>query len=445
MRKVHITGVVIVLVAVLVIGCREKPEPGKKGPDAPGRKVARMPQPPDGMTVLSCASSGPGKQAFFFIDLKPVTNRGFKVFYDKILAHMPKAWEQGDYPAEEADQAVVVPSLEAAADYAAWAGKRLPTVEEWAAAEEIVGRKTYPYADAAAGSFMIYCALDADKQVGPVKQRDVVAEYVAVMKNKVLKAAERVVALEAQYRAATARLNPADMRKRFSELGKLHSDADELEVNVQGLQKMSKVIEDILIEKAQLIGAHAAKITGDAMVQKEKKYVEYLSDQQSGCEKAAKVLESRAEKLSKETERLSNALNQRFKNIGAPVATPKVPDPLPEDMANLIGIEYSLLEAEKKLESRLNEVEKVSDMLAALEKEQGTVAEETAKLKAQMKAITGSIEKEKEKLTRASKFIGKEFIEEDLLLRSAERLVRLSGKLGSLMKKEDRLKKMHGN
>jgi len=76
----------------------------------------------------------------FWIDRYPVTNAEFKAFVDatgyqpehpaKFLAH----WKGAAPPAELADHPVVYVSYGDATAYADWAGKRLPTEEEWQAA-----------------------------------------------------------------------------------------------------------------------------------------------------------------------------------------------------------------------------------------------------------------------------------------------------------------------
>lgn len=73
----------------------------------------------------------------YAIDKTPVTNAEFKVFMDaskyKPLhgENFLKHWINGAPPAALADHPVVYVSLDDARAYAAWAGKRLPTEEEW--------------------------------------------------------------------------------------------------------------------------------------------------------------------------------------------------------------------------------------------------------------------------------------------------------------------------
>ena len=59
-----------------------------------------------------------------------------------------KLWDETDYPTEKADHPVVYVSWHAAAAYAEWTEKRLPTENEWekAARGKLLGKK-YPWGD----------------------------------------------------------------------------------------------------------------------------------------------------------------------------------------------------------------------------------------------------------------------------------------------------------
>jgi len=96
----------------------------------------------------------------FWIDRTPVTQAQYKQFIDANPDHSvpyineggarPYNWDRQTrtYPADKADHPVVLVSWHDAQAYAQWAGKRLPTEEEWEkAARGIDGRK-YPWGDA---------------------------------------------------------------------------------------------------------------------------------------------------------------------------------------------------------------------------------------------------------------------------------------------------------
>jgi len=67
----------------------------------------------------------------FFLDRTEVTNAQYQKFIDETNHLAPRAWRGGLYPLGQADLPVTDVTWEDARDYAKWAGKRLPTEEEW--------------------------------------------------------------------------------------------------------------------------------------------------------------------------------------------------------------------------------------------------------------------------------------------------------------------------
>ena len=67
----------------------------------------------------------------FYIDLYEVTNRAYAYFISATGYKAPAHWKKGIVPPGEEEHPVVEVSFEDAARFAAWAGKRLSTEEEW--------------------------------------------------------------------------------------------------------------------------------------------------------------------------------------------------------------------------------------------------------------------------------------------------------------------------
>jgi formylglycine-generating enzyme required for sulfatase activity len=69
----------------------------------------------------------------FWIDRYPVTNAQYLAFVEATGPARPSWWGRwgGVFPAEYADHPVAGVSGQEAAAYSAWAGKRLPSAEEW--------------------------------------------------------------------------------------------------------------------------------------------------------------------------------------------------------------------------------------------------------------------------------------------------------------------------
>jgi hypothetical protein len=86
--------------------------------------------------------------AGFFMDRYPVTNEAYEVFLqDNPDLEPPPSWRGHSAPQSLRDHPVVGVSWEDARAYAAWAGKRLPTADEWQRAAGGQQGRRYPWGD----------------------------------------------------------------------------------------------------------------------------------------------------------------------------------------------------------------------------------------------------------------------------------------------------------
>ena len=87
----------------------------------------------------------------YAIDLTPVTNAQFREFLrasgykPKHPENFLKHWNNGVPPEGKDDHPVVYVDISDARAYAKWAGKRLPTEEEWHYAAQGSDRRRYPW------------------------------------------------------------------------------------------------------------------------------------------------------------------------------------------------------------------------------------------------------------------------------------------------------------
>jgi formylglycine-generating enzyme required for sulfatase activity len=83
----------------------------------------------------------------FYIDKYPVTNAEYKAFVDATGHPDPAHWRDRTWPAGKENHPVVEVNWKSAAAYAEWAGKRLPTDEEWEKAARGTDGRTWPWGD----------------------------------------------------------------------------------------------------------------------------------------------------------------------------------------------------------------------------------------------------------------------------------------------------------
>ena len=81
----------------------------------------------------------------FFIDRTEVTNAAYKKFVGATGHKAPSNWTGGNSPDRRDNFPVTGVTWQDAADYAAWAGKRLPTEAEWEAAARGADGRIYPW------------------------------------------------------------------------------------------------------------------------------------------------------------------------------------------------------------------------------------------------------------------------------------------------------------
>ena len=90
----------------------------------------------------------------YALDLTPVTNAQYAEFLTRSgykprdASNFLKHWRNGSMPAGKEDHPVVHVDLDDARAYAAWAGKRLPTEEEWQFAAQGPRLLRYPWGNA---------------------------------------------------------------------------------------------------------------------------------------------------------------------------------------------------------------------------------------------------------------------------------------------------------
>lgn len=87
----------------------------------------------------------------FYIDAHEITQGQYKKFVDDAHHPPPVDWENGTFPPGQESSPVHSVSWSDARAYAGWAGKRLPTEEEWEKAARGGDLRAFPWGDEANG------------------------------------------------------------------------------------------------------------------------------------------------------------------------------------------------------------------------------------------------------------------------------------------------------
>lgn len=108
-----------------------------------GRSMARV----DGSVFLSGPGNEPTWLPTFYIDVYPVTNDEYARFVAATGHTPPQDWEDGRPAEGRGDHPVVFVTWNDAAAYAEWAGKSLPTSQQWEKAARGTRGTVYPWGD----------------------------------------------------------------------------------------------------------------------------------------------------------------------------------------------------------------------------------------------------------------------------------------------------------
>lgn len=101
----------------------------------------------EGSVFMSGPSNEPVWVPAYYIDVYPVTNAQYARFLEATGREAPQRWEDGKFPAGLDDHPVVFVTWRDAAAYAEWAGKSLPTSQQWEKAARGTRGTVYPWGD----------------------------------------------------------------------------------------------------------------------------------------------------------------------------------------------------------------------------------------------------------------------------------------------------------
>jgi formylglycine-generating enzyme required for sulfatase activity len=101
----------------------------------------------DGSVFLSGPSNEPVWLPAYYIDVHPVSNADYARFVAATDHAAPQHWVDGEFPKEIANHPVVFVTWNDATAYAEWAGKELPSGQQWEKAARGTRGNVYPWGD----------------------------------------------------------------------------------------------------------------------------------------------------------------------------------------------------------------------------------------------------------------------------------------------------------
>jgi formylglycine-generating enzyme required for sulfatase activity len=139
----------------------DQPSGGNPTASGPSIKTAENPKAPAAMVYVKAGTFTMGRNGddeyerpahqvtlkHFFIDIYEVTNEEYAKFVRAKKYRPPPTWPRGGYPPGNAHKPVTGVTWDDASAYAQWAGKRLPTEEEWEYAARGTDARLYPWGD----------------------------------------------------------------------------------------------------------------------------------------------------------------------------------------------------------------------------------------------------------------------------------------------------------
>jgi eukaryotic-like serine/threonine-protein kinase len=159
-RKLMIAAIAVILCAAVAVGylvLSKKAKPKEPVASTAQPAIPQLPSrlalPTGDMVLVPAGSFLYGKERTptvipaFYVDLTEVSNSAYEAFCKATGHPLP-----GNFPKDKADYPIVDINIGEAKQFAAWAGKRLPTSQEWEKAARGTDGRTFPWGEEADAS-----------------------------------------------------------------------------------------------------------------------------------------------------------------------------------------------------------------------------------------------------------------------------------------------------
>lgn len=437
--RIRMLALLLMATAVFLAGCGEKKDKDKgKAQKGEPEKVETM-KAPDGMKAVKLIDPSTLQETVVFIDAEPVKNRDFKPFYEVTLACEPVGWRAGSYPEDKAQEPVLVIGADAARDFAAWSGKRLPAAAEWQAATEVVGAQPYPYAGTATEGFKIFCVLDAKAEAKPTekKRAEITKKYTDIWQTKVRGARKTRSALATEIAQAGKGFDGKAFGAKLAAFNQLMEKHAQIVGQATGYAALSDDLNKLRAAKALIVNAVVSDAGADQIETAKKAYTQALQKKLKEFDARCKAYEDQLKKLSHDVAALTKRCDAAIVQTSFVFKPTDVPEPLPDkvdELAKLLAAVDNDMESGRKI---LADVRNAKAIAASIDKQTKELGDEMTKLKPEVEKSKKAVADETAKLAGLSKApqIKTEFPDEARLMKSAETLIQDAIELATMQKK----------
>ncbi len=419
---------VAICLAVLVLGCKKK-EPEKESPPV----VTRIPlKVPAGMVQLSEGAS-------VFIDQKPVAIGEYVACLEATAQPVADKWQRIEPGTLAATAPVLGLTRRQAEWYATYVLKRVPTRQEWEQAAMAVGSRPYPWSenaaeDAAGGEILLIRdwlpGSDREKmaqQEKAVLPQTILDEYRAQVSRLKGQLEEAVQGSQTRQQELWKQFKPA-----FFALLEKRKNAAELRARQGALSDVLEILRKVAQDKGQLAvrlkTGNLTKEQADAEVQS---YEQSVADVRAKVQQVRQSLQDRAKTLQEDVV----AATQRFEGAaaGEPLALAPARRALadasvqPQTVGDALGLTSGL-------QSALDGLTAAGPALAGLPSPDD-VGKETAALDREIEQLTADqrlaneVKDFRDKVAALDENIGREFLQEKLLLGELDELAELRARM----------------
>lgn len=411
----------VVCLFALSAGCE------KKEPEAGQVPVVRQPpaaRAPAGMTTIREAPP-------LFMTNTPVTVREYVDYLRATGQPVPDRLLEAASSVVRAGEPVTGLSRSEAERYATWAMKRLPTREEWQMAQQVVGPTPYPWTgEEGAVAARLYLVQDwlpgSEGEAAAREAKASIAQTILEAQVAELKQLQEQLAVLAEQQKAHSEAAWKEFKPAFFELVETRKKLSELQARDEARRRVLEILRHVAQTKGRLAAQLALPEEDTSTEEAARHYEEQLAQWRTEAQQARQTLEERARELQQQV----IDLTRQFDQVGPTAVDARYQgaQALLEQTAgereSLEEVRRLSRELEAAIQSRQREGAALSD-LPTVE----SIAAENQRVQKQIEEYTpdvevqGEIEDLKSRIAQLGQNIGRDFLDEELLVQELDALV----------------------